>query len=738
MKRNLLITAIALAVLFGVSAIVLHRSKTKRIKPILHPIAATQPASQPATVRSPKPKYPTYLEIIRAENPAVAATQPLDYPLELGDSAHLILRDPTHLDNSGNLWITRPDGESTEKALAHVCESIEHVIVDRPVFVHWWLQGDPGIWNAAVVVLRSSSAPGGAGFDLITRTGRKPLAPARDYLWKTAYSFNGKFVVATHTGVSVFDIDPKIQEHFHPLPGCTAASNPPLTMLDTRGVLAWSPWENGKSGSSRISRFVDGNWTDLPVADWPARPIQLSMLLDGSVLRMAAGVPPSTAPAENLDANPPDLFPDQVHLSIGQLEPTNFDQKRLNALIQQLSEPDPDVRQSAFDELSRYGPAIAPLLEKVVDDQLPSARTRIRQLLRNKITPALGGLTVIDGRLNVARRCSDGTVLFFAPAGVQIPNEHDEPEIIQPAWLALRPDGRMEHPLSETITRDQKPEACTLNSLGDDWINNDESGPRRLVGLNFETLLTPAEKRFGEVVGVDAAHRWVFRTPVPDGETLLIDPRIADPTPRLPTWVIVTNKGIAGWDNADYPAVARPEQEGKWELQADGWKALEPTEKFFSELAPATQPATQATSRPTTAASFGNPILIAADGTRYYDGRTSLIMVKKNKEQTTWPLPGTAVGVAEPVLMQTQDGLLFLFNQPGRLLRIRPTPGQSEPFKLEATFTTDIPNADHPARVWLDPAGRIDFVTDGNVLTLTFPAGNIPKEIRQMMLDQKR
>ena len=82
--------------------------------------------------------------------------------------------------------------------------------------------------------------------------------------------------------------------------------------------------------------------------------------------------------------------------------------------------------------------------------------------------------------------------------------------------------------------------------------------------------------------------------------------------------------------------------------------------------------------------------------------------------------------------MQTPDGLLFLFNQPGRLLRIRPTPDLNEPFKLEATFTRDIPNADHPARVWLDPAGRIDFVTDGNVLTIAFQAGIIPKEIRQM------
>jgi len=69
------------------------------------------------------------------------------------------------------------------------------------------------------------------------------------------------------------------------------------------------------------------------------------------------------------------------------------------------------------------------------------------------------------------------------------------------------------------------------------------------------------------------------------------------------------------------------------------------------------------------------------------------------------------------------------------LLRIRPTPTGGEPFKLEAVFTKDIPNVDHPVRIWLDPAGRINFVTEGNVLTVTFPAGTIPREISRMMLD---
>jgi hypothetical protein len=729
---------LAVAILGGTVAEIARHRKSKIKPPVAVPVIATQPATQPTTRKAPKPKYPTYMGVIRDHNPSVAATQPLDFPMDLSDSAHLIFHDPTYLDPIGNLWITRGDGQPADKALLKPAESEEHIITELPVFAHWWWSADTGKWSAAIVVRGERD-----GFDLITKSARKHLADNRSFRWNTAFSVLGKIVVCTDVGVSVFDVEPEVREHYHALLGCSAKTNPPVTTLDTRGVLAWSPWENGKPGSTRISRFIvaDDAWTDLPAADWPARPIQLSMLLDGSVLRIAAGIPASTAPVEGIDDSAPgDQYPDQIHLTIGQLDPTNFDEKKLDDLIGKLSDPDGDVRQAAFDELSRYGPAIAPLLEKVADQQLPAARTRIRQLLQNKIVPALGGLTVIDSRLNVVRRCADGTVIFFAPSGVQIPSERDEPDVLSPAWLALRPDGRMEHPLPTALIHDQKPDACTLFSQRDEWLVNDDAGIRRLVGNLFEPLLTPSEKRFSDIVGMGTRHRWVFRDPATH-DTLVIDPAVADPTPKLPAWVIVTEKGTAGWDVANFPAVSRDEEGGNWELNGDGWKGLEKTEKVITELPSvvdaSTQPATNPTTRSAPQSSLGNPILTTPEGTRYFDGKNSLIMRGKNGNQTTWPLPAAAVGTAHPVLMQTSDGLLFLFNEPGRLLRIRPTPAAPEPFRLEATFTKDIPNTAAPARVWLDPAGRIDFVSDENVLTITFPDGHIPKEISRMMLDAK-
>jgi hypothetical protein len=687
-------------------------------------LTTTQPASQPTVKHAAKPKYPTYMELVRKQNPSVAATQPLDSPLEISDSAHLVLHDPVFMDSTGNLWITRADGQPTAKALVKPAESEDHVIQDRPIFVHWSLD-DTGNWAAAVVVRGK-----GAGYDIITKTNRRHLADDRHYKWETAFSILGKIVVTTEVGVSVFDIEPKIQEHYHAVPGCSDKTNPIVTMLDTRGVLAWSAWENNRAGSSGICRFVDGGWLDLPASDWPNRPIQLSMLLDGSILRMAAGVLPSTAPSEDIvSTQVPDQFPDQVHLTIGQLEHSQLDEKHVTDLINQLSDSDSDQRQAAFDELSRYGPELAPLLEKAGDDQLPGAKLRIRQLLRNKITPALGGLILVDNRLDILKRCADGTVIFFAPAGVQMPTENgDDPELINPAWLALRADGRMERPLPPALIRDQKPDACTLFSIHDEWIVNDEAGPRRLAGNRFEPLLLPEQRRFRKLIGIGSHRRWIFQSS--DGDTLIIDPLIADPTPKLPAWTIAIPKGIVGWDTQNLPAVSRSDDAGNWELQAEGWKALTPPDKVLDELPPGTEPSTTST--------LGNALLTAANGTKYFDGKTSLIVIRKTGTRIVWPLPASAVGSSDPTLVQTSDGLLFLFNQPGRLLRIRPTSTETEPFKLEAIFTKDIPNSDHPSRIWLDPAGRIDFVSDRNVLTVTFPSGIIPKEISRMMLDDHK
>ncbi len=763
-KRSAILIAAAVAAVAASVAFLVPRRHPDPVVPTTRPVPVTQPATtKPARVKHRPATFASYMDAVRRANAAVAATQPLGVPVELVDAAHVVLHDPVYVDPAGNLWVTRADGQPTDQLLAKLPDSPEYVIRDRPVFVHW-SQDEAGSW-AAVVVVRATD-----GYDFITAHDRQHLAAHRPYRWSAAYSVPalGKFVVPTDVGVSVFDVAPAPLEHFHALPGCSATTTSPVAVLDSRGILAWAPWENGRPGSAGVSRFVDNAWADLPAADWPAKPMQLAVLLDGSVLRIAAGaapapgagpvetvdvVPttaPATAPTTAPAADPSPAGPaDGVTLSIAQLEPATIDAPHVEVLVAQLSDPDPDKRQAAFAELSRYGASLWPVLDRIANDQPPEGQIRIRQLLRGKLTPALGGMSVTDDRLTVARRQPDGTTLLFAPAGVQIPTDREnDPQTVTPAWLAMHPDGRVDRPLPGPLVADQRFDACTLRNAADEWLVVDGAGPRRFFGNALVPLLTPAEQRFSEFVALAARHRWVFRDPA-TGDTLLIDPTIADPNPRLPAWVIDAGiDGAVGWDdhdnpvvrhgtprgavpaNANGPGVQAPAVDGnsgRFALGAEGWTALAATDVMHTDRPPTTRPAS------------GPALLLkAADGTTYFDGRTALEAVDPAGHAVRWPLPPVAVGTIAPTLMRTDDDLLFLYNAPGRLLRIRATPGDAEPFKLEATFTTDIPNGDAVPRVWLDPAGRIDFATDEHRLVVTFPAGRIPKPITDMMPGEHR
>jgi len=101
--------------------------------------------------------------------------------------------------------------------------------------------------------------------------------------------------------------------------------------------------------------------------------------------------------------------------------------------------------------------------------------------------------------------------------------------------------------------------------------------------------------------------------------------------------------------------------------------------------------------------------------------------------ETGWTLPDIANGKAPVHLVRTEDGRLFLFNQPGRVLRIKPTPGGSEPYMLEATFTKNVPSVDEPTRIWLDPAGRIVIAYEKR-LAILFPSGYIPPRLKDLIV----
>jgi hypothetical protein len=237
-------------------------------------------------------------------------------------------------------------------------------------------------------------------------------------------------------------------------------------------------------------------------------------------------------------------------------------------------------------------------------------------------------------------------------------------------------------------------------------------------------------------------------------ETLIIDPRLPDPTPRLPGWELPKSVGKVGWDKNNWPVIFMDVKPNPvpWALEEGAWRVIDEKkgEQAFTDPkdipvapTPASLPTTTraatttstapATTTATTQEDLGTPILTTPDATRYYDGQHALKVVRPDGTLVTWPLPQSAVGDAPPTLLRTREGLLFLFNAPGRIVRIRPTPGEDEPFTLDGVFTRNVPNDPAPLRIWMDPADRICIAHGGNRITVLFTIGRIPPVIVGMM-----
>ncbi len=157
------------------------------------------------------------------------------------------------------------------------------------------------------------------------------------------------------------------------------------------------------------------------------------------------------------------------------------DEKAINDLIDQLSDDDPDKREAANAQLTRYGPASWPILEKKMDDQAQEACIRIQQLLHNRIQPTLGGRTLVDGIARVADRFDDGGMLLYAAGGVSIPQQDKPPQVIKPAWVSIRPGLAIEL-VDPVLVKEADPDKQHLFAFDNEWIISDPTqGPRRLV-----------------------------------------------------------------------------------------------------------------------------------------------------------------------------------------------------------------------------------------------------------------
>jgi hypothetical protein len=643
--------------------------------------------------------------------------------LDLPQAAHLKFSEPIYLaaPPQSEMWITRSDAPPIARVLADAIDPTKdvnaHVIGERVEFVDWMVDAG-GNWTPYLV------CRGGDGDEVVSATGRRPLKLQGGARWDLAFAWNDKVVVPIGGGICIVDLAQGKEESsfdFHlPSAAPPIIATPPLALPDMDGLLAWVPWDAHVPGSGQAARFVDGKWTPL-TADmgWPGRLIHAVPLLDGSALQLLG----------NDDGS--------VKLTMATLQNVAVDATKIAALVGQLSDAEEQRRTDAYEQLTRYGPGIWPILQKLAPDQPPEAAMRLDQLLKDKIEPTLGGMKLIGQKsMTVAARLGDGGSVFYIPDGVSFPVPEGEPTVESPAWISVRP-GRPIELLPTALTADLKPGESRIWAVGDEWIvSTDVRGPRRFIGNGLVTLLRSDESAFDELVGIDRRGRWLFKKSGGDGGFLVIDPTLPDPTPRLPAWVFATAEAV-GWDKDNWPVVKRG---SAYALTESDWRLLGPTEKMLSaaDLPPPLLPSlatTQATTQPTTVPTTQAaepPILVDGEGTQYFDGQTTLRFVDRTGRQIAWPLPAVANGQGAVHLLRTSDGRLYLFNQPGRVLRIRPTPDKPEPFTIEATFTRSVPDTDHPTRIWLDPAGRIDVEWE-NQLTILFPSGYIPPRIAEKM-----
>jgi hypothetical protein len=752
------------------------------------PPAVAPTTTAPATTQAEAPPLKNYTDILRLHYPRVAATQPLEETLEIIDSGHFILTEPVYVCSRGDLWVTHPDAPDTQETLKTAAKEQTHLVRDAIVFVHWFVNEDRK-WEPAVVVDGGDGSYQWIGTTSRRKIGRNSATQATTqgssnayaYRWDRAQTWGeNRIVVPTDRGISIFTVgtDQPTESNFE-LAASPTGNEPQFTFDDT-GVLAWIPWDNDKPGSLGAARFANNKWTALdPKSGFPQKLIHLVPLLDGSILELVAG----------------DYQTITLNLSAPLSAGADVDEKKIRELVAQMSNPDPNLRKTAFDELQRYGNASWPILEKLQNGQPLETRVRIRQLLQNRIQPTLGGRTLVDNKGRVASRLHDGGVVIYASVGVSVPRDDGTSIVVNPAWISIRPGSPIEL-LDEVLVRDADPDQNQLFAQGDDWIlSDDNQGPKRLEGNHLQPLLSEKEAEFSRFIAIDSRGRWLFRKPAPGPttsttkpdrgrqpfvqQTLILDSTIPDPRPRLPIWTLYIKDGQVGWQRDNWPVIKRP---GAWMLTEYGWQGLdEKTETIIIAPPPyeiilpppSTAPATMRTTRPATTrvAASSDPsttqsssqastqsamaattqastqasdrlLLIDAEGRRYFDGMTKLTVVETSGKRITWPLPASAVGKIPARLTRAKDGALFLYNAPGRILKIVSAPigralkvtatQPAEPFKLDATFTHNVPNIDNSTRFWIDPANRIIMAYDTH-LAIMFPEGRIPQPLSRLI-----
>jgi hypothetical protein len=640
-------------------------------------VAVSQPAPATTTTTAPAtvPTLQDYGQLLHADFPNYPETRPWSIPVELNDAAHLIFSEPLYVCSRGDLWITRFDADPLPIVLARASGESEH-IVDRPIVYIIWSLNHRGVWESSAV------CPNDHGCEIVSPSGTQPIPWNRSYRWDLAMTWDDagttRLIVPTDDGVSIISLGDQLTEDHSPLVFPDSTTRPtaaPAVLFDTRGLLAWIPADE-KFADTRVARYLNGQWTPLDPLNCPGDIVYLVPLLDGSVLQIRRETGANALTFVSLD-NP------------------DINEKDIVSLVDQLGDDDPEKRVAAYQKLAQYGPKVNPILQRLAADAAPESQSRISQLLQGA---TLGGMAVNGNQLTLKARLRDGGMVFLAPQGVTIPREGQEPTVVSPDYLAVRP-GRPVQELPSAVVDALGKGNGTVEAVGDEWIvSTPDAGPSRFLPPDqLDPLLRASERNFSRMLAIDSRGRWLFRDDS-SHRTLALDPTVPDPKPRLAIWSIDTGSS-SGWNKSDWPAIARGNSH--WIIDDHDWQPMDAGESISNEPPPIRYPSTAATA-PDTIAQNGPLLFIDDADNRFYDGQSTLTVVTAAGKRRVWFLPDQCAGSSDRTahLVADLEGHLLLFNSAGRIARVRPTLLEAQPFTLEAVFRRAHPRLSiHPANL---------------------------------------
>lgn len=686
------IIALALAGGVGIAVYMTSRATPQTvIPPSTRPIAAaTAPATAPAPAATrPAPAGLTkYIDWVHQATPLTDAKLE-ESRLARADAAHLRFSNPVYICSRGDLWLTHPDAPAIEDVLRQAAKVNEHLTRDRVLFVFWDVD-NRGARRAAAIVLRSPDKVALVRPDGVTREFDAFGGCDRARVIDDIAVFPG------NDSINLLTVWPDIKAETVSLGG---SGDERVQLVPTsESLLAFIPQHGASARPAKVLRLGEGRWSIISdSADWKGPFIHLIPRADGSVLQIRPGTEAGT-----------------VRLSAAPLEKGNVPRQQVLKAVEQLSADSPAARDNAEAELIALGPGIWPILEELLPKQPPEASFRIHDILAARNEPRLGNMRLVGDRLKVVDRLADG-VVFFADGGVHLARLDGQLIARPEAWIVAQDNGSVIG-LPDDLSRFLMVGETSVSGLDDDWIVADAAhGCRLFLGKDFAALTSKDESAYSKFVGRDRQGRLLFQRPQRD-QYLLIDPWLADPTPRLPVWQITVENGEAGWDQDNWPAMKKGQA---WSLRGEGWQPLKDDKARFSNSAPTTT----------------NVDLLATlpDGTLISGGRTELVFRRPGVEDFTLPLPtGQQATVPTALAAAIGDGPLFLFNSPGRIIRIGRKPGARE-WQLEGTFDKGMPRIVTPTRLWADPAGRLCLAWDTNSLAIMFANGRIPPAIADLM-----